>query len=91
MNDDNNSGNHLLSSYTRSHFSFINKKGALHIRETLEEAVEMAQQEHDIEFRTKLWVAESFCNKAGETNRGIMCFQTPTCTFSKGWVKLLAF
>ena len=40
----------------------------MHIRETLEEAVEMAQQEHDIEFRTKLWVAESFCNKAGETN-----------------------
>ena len=31
----------------------------------------MAQQEHDIEFRTKLWVAESFCNKAGKTNRGM--------------------
>ena len=47
-------------------FSFINKKGALHIRETLEEAVEMAQREHDVEFRTKLWVAESFCSKGGE-------------------------
>ena len=49
----------------------------MHIRETLEEAVEIAQQEHDIEFRTKLWVAESFCNKAGETNRAIVsgCLQ----------------
>ena len=79
MNDVNNSGNHLLSSYTCSHFSFINKKGALHIRETLEEAVEMAQQEHDIEFRTKLWVAESFCNKAGETNSD---------TWILGWVEI---
>ena len=48
-----------------SYFSFINKKGALHIREVLEEAVEIAQREHDVEFRTKLWVAESFCSKAG--------------------------
>ena len=50
------------------YFSFLNKKGALHIRETLEEAVEIAQRDHDVEFRTKLWVAESFARKAGETS-----------------------
>jgi len=48
--------------------SFINKKGALHIRETLEEAVELAQREHEVEFKTKLWVAESICHKAGKVS-----------------------
>ena len=32
-------------------------------RETLEEARELAVEEHFVEFPTDLWVAESFCSK----------------------------
>uniref|UniRef100_A0A0K2TAG7 Large ribosomal subunit protein uL22m n=1 Tax=Lepeophtheirus salmonis TaxID=72036 RepID=A0A0K2TAG7_LEPSM len=39
--------------------SFIDRKGAHIIREVIEEAVELAVAEHDVEYRTNLWIAES--------------------------------
>ena len=41
--------------------NFINKKGARIVEEVLEEAREMALNEHHFEFPTNMWVAESFC------------------------------
>lgn len=41
--------------------SFLSYLGAAECREVIEEAVEMAVRDHGVEFRTNLWVAESFC------------------------------
>ncbi|XP_055626380.1 39S ribosomal protein L22, mitochondrial [Toxorhynchites rutilus septentrionalis] len=43
--------------------SFIDKKGATAVKETILEAIDMAVKRHNVEFRTNLWVAESFCGK----------------------------
>lgn len=42
---------------------FVHKKGAIAVRETLEEAQELAVKEHNVEFKSNLWVSESFVNK----------------------------
>ncbi|CAG0914322.1 unnamed protein product [Notodromas monacha] len=43
--------------------SFINKKGAGFIKDTLLEAQDMAVKEHNIEFKSNLWVADSHVTK----------------------------
>ncbi|ODM96115.1 39S ribosomal protein L22, mitochondrial [Orchesella cincta] len=50
--------------------SFVNKKGAGFVKQTLLEAQELAVQDHNVEFRSNLWVAESFCTK-GVVVKGI--------------------
>lgn len=42
---------------------FVHKKGALIAMEVLEEARELAVKEHNVEFRSNLWVAESFAHQ----------------------------
>ncbi|KAL7292110.1 hypothetical protein TKK_0014383 [Trichogramma kaykai] len=44
--------------------SFVSKKGAAIVKETLLEAQKMAVEQHNVEFKSNLWVAESFCSKA---------------------------
>ncbi len=41
---------------------FTPKRGAHIIKEVIEEAVQMAVEEHNVEFATNLWVAESFAS-----------------------------
>jgi len=43
---------------------FTKSKGAIIAKEVIEEAVEIAVKEHNVEFRSNLWVAESFATKA---------------------------
>ncbi|XP_014204760.1 39S ribosomal protein L22, mitochondrial [Copidosoma floridanum] len=43
--------------------SFVAKKGAAIAKETLLEAQKLAVEEHNVEFKSNLWVAESFCTK----------------------------
>uniref|UniRef100_A0A182QTZ6 Large ribosomal subunit protein uL22m n=1 Tax=Anopheles farauti TaxID=69004 RepID=A0A182QTZ6_9DIPT len=50
--------------------SFIDKTGASHVREAILEAIDLAVKRHNVEFRTNLWVAESFCGK-GRVFKGI--------------------
>ncbi|XP_043786594.1 39S ribosomal protein L22, mitochondrial [Apis laboriosa] len=50
--------------------SFLKKKGAAIVKEVILEAQKMAVEEHDIEFKSNLWVAESFATK-GKTLKGI--------------------
>merc|ERR1719370_2249960 len=42
---------------------FVHKKGAVAVLEALQEAQEMAVKEHNVEFRSNLWVAESIAGK----------------------------
>lgn len=42
---------------------FVNKKGAVDVREVIEEAKELAVKEHNVEFPSNMWVAESFVGK----------------------------
>ncbi|ENN80657.1 39S ribosomal protein L22, mitochondrial [Dendroctonus ponderosae] len=42
---------------------FVTKKGAKDVREVIEEAKALAVQEHNVEFASNLWVAESFSGK----------------------------
>ncbi|KAF5302285.1 hypothetical protein FQA39_LY10324, partial [Lamprigera yunnana] len=49
---------------------FVLKKGAKDVRETLEEAKELAVKEHNVEFPSNMWVAESFVGK-GVVIKGI--------------------
>jgi large subunit ribosomal protein L22 len=46
------------------------RKGAYIVKEILEEAREIAVEEHNFEFRSKMWVAESFCTK-GFVQKGL--------------------
>jgi len=39
------------------------RKGAYIVKEILEEAREIAINEHNFEYRSKMWIAESFCTK----------------------------
>ncbi|KAI4501570.1 hypothetical protein M0802_003447 [Mischocyttarus mexicanus] len=43
--------------------SFMHKKGSTFVKETILEAQELAVLNHNVEFKSNLWVAESFCNK----------------------------
>lgn len=43
--------------------SFIQKKGAAAVKETLIEAQELAVKNHNVEFKSNLWITESFCGK----------------------------
>lgn len=49
---------------------FINKKGAVDVRQVLEEAKELAVKEHHVEFPSNMWVAESLVGK-GVVIKGI--------------------
>ncbi|XP_068987392.1 large ribosomal subunit protein uL22m [Bombus flavifrons] len=44
--------------------SFLKKKGAAIAKEAILEAQRMAVEEHNIEFKSNLWVAESFATKS---------------------------
>lgn len=43
--------------------SFIPKKGAVVVKEVIQEAAEMAVREHNVEFKTNLWVAQSLVSQ----------------------------
>ena len=49
---------------------FINKKGAFIAAEVIKEAQEIAVNEHCVEYRSNLWVAESFATK-GMVMKGV--------------------
>ncbi|XP_043676409.1 39S ribosomal protein L22, mitochondrial [Vespula pensylvanica] len=44
--------------------SFMHKKGAVIVKETILEAQNLAVSKHNVEFKSNLWVAESFCTKS---------------------------
>ncbi|GIY89892.1 39S ribosomal protein L22, mitochondrial [Caerostris darwini] len=44
--------------------SFIPKKGAVIAKEVIEEAQELAVKEHNVEYKSNLWVAQSFVGKS---------------------------
>jgi large subunit ribosomal protein L22 len=50
--------------------SFVYLKGAIPAREVLEEARQLAVAEHNVEFASNLWVAESFCT-IGDTVKSV--------------------
>lgn len=50
--------------------SFCLKKGATDVKEVIQEAQEMAVNRHNVEFKSNLWVAESFVGK-GRVFKGI--------------------
>ncbi|CAG0883050.1 unnamed protein product [Darwinula stevensoni] len=50
--------------------SFVNKKGAAYVRDTILEAQEIAVREHNVEYRSNLWVSDSFATK-GVVIRGV--------------------
>jgi len=39
---------------------FVNKKGAIHVREVIEEAKELAVKEHNVEFGSNMWVGKLY-------------------------------
>lgn len=43
--------------------SYIKMKGASAVKEVLKEAQEIALAEHNFEYKSKMWIAESFCSK----------------------------
>ncbi|XP_023949327.1 39S ribosomal protein L22, mitochondrial [Bicyclus anynana] len=43
--------------------SFVNKKGASFVKETILEAQDLAVKQHNVEFKSNLWIAESFSGK----------------------------
>ena len=49
---------------------FINKKGAFIAAEVIKEAQELAVKDHCVEFKSNLWVAESFATK-GMVMKGV--------------------
>lgn len=50
--------------------AYVKMKGASYVAEVLEEARQVAIQEHNFEFRSKMWIAESFVAK-GVVFRGM--------------------
>lgn len=44
--------------------NFVNSKGAMIVKDTILEAQELAIKHHDVEFKSNLWVAESFPEKS---------------------------
>ncbi|KAH9499456.1 54S ribosomal protein L22, mitochondrial [Bulinus truncatus] len=43
--------------------AFHKRKGAAHIKEVLEEAQEMAVRDHNVEFKSNMWISDSFCTR----------------------------
>ena len=43
--------------------TFVDKQGAVHVKEVLLEAQKMAVEQHNVEYPSNLWVAESFTTK----------------------------
>lgn len=50
--------------------SFVLKKGALYAKQVILEAQKMAVEQHNVEYKTNLWVAESFVGK-GKVYKGV--------------------
>ncbi|CAG9091926.1 unnamed protein product [Plutella xylostella] len=50
--------------------SFLNKKGALYVKEAVLEAQDLAVKRHNVEFKSNLWIAESFSG-SGPVIKGI--------------------
>ncbi|XP_033217844.1 39S ribosomal protein L22, mitochondrial [Belonocnema kinseyi] len=50
--------------------SFVLKKGGAFVKEAIEEAQEMAVKDHNVEFKSNLWVSESFVTK-GRVIKGL--------------------
>jgi large subunit ribosomal protein L22 len=50
--------------------SFCMKKGAGDVKQALLEAQEKAVKDHNVEFKSNLWVSESFCGK-GVVYKGV--------------------
>jgi len=50
--------------------TFVDKQGAVHVKEVLLEAQKMAVEQHNVEYPSNLWVAESFTTK-GMVVKGI--------------------
>ncbi|ELT89506.1 hypothetical protein CAPTEDRAFT_108853 [Capitella teleta] len=44
--------------------SFIERKGSLIAKEAIEDAIDIAVSSHNVEFRSNLWIADSFATKA---------------------------
>merc|ERR1719295_2156168 len=64
--------------------SFHKRKGALHAKEVLEEAQEMAVNEHNVEFKSNLWISDARVGKGmcvkgarmhGRGRRGIVHYR----------------
>ncbi|CAL1530879.1 unnamed protein product [Lymnaea stagnalis] len=43
--------------------SFHKRKGAAHLKEALEEAQEIAVRDHNVEFKSNLWISDSFVTR----------------------------
>lgn len=43
---------------------FVNRKGGQIVRDAILEAQEKAVKEHNVEFKSNLWVSESFATKS---------------------------
>ncbi|KAI7686975.1 hypothetical protein SSS_00749 [Sarcoptes scabiei] len=43
--------------------SYLKLKGGAIVKEVLQEAQEIAVREHNFEFKSNMWIAESFCSK----------------------------
>lgn len=43
--------------------SFVLKKGAVDVKEVIQEAVEMAQKSHNVEYKSNLWIGKSHSGK----------------------------
>lgn len=39
--------------------SFVLKKGAVDVKEVIQEAIEMAQKSHNVEYKSNLWIGKS--------------------------------
>ncbi|KAI8440176.1 hypothetical protein MSG28_001566 [Choristoneura fumiferana] len=50
--------------------NFVNKKGAQYVKDAILEAQDLAVTQHNVEFRSNLWIAESFSTK-GKVIKGI--------------------
>ncbi|XP_060661408.1 large ribosomal subunit protein uL22m [Drosophila nasuta] len=50
--------------------NFVLKKGATDVKETILEAQQMAVERHNVEYRSNLWIAESFVGK-GRVFKGL--------------------
>lgn len=50
--------------------TFVNKKGATQVKEVLLEAQQLAVEKHHVEYKSNLWVAESFSTK-GKVFKGV--------------------
>jgi large subunit ribosomal protein L22 len=50
--------------------SFIERKGAAVVKEVIQEAQEMAIRDHNVEYKSNLWIEDSFVRKA-KTIKGV--------------------